>query len=282
MISKTLLMLVLLFTLAGAAWGQPKPTNSNDCHWWAPCSTAHCYARVESAAGVIINDFGTVGTYMAIVPTDPDHVSDCIQDADRFEQYWDQSQGNMCNAFAKTAGGELILYNKLGGGPWTDRGVLTASEFGYPQNCFSTPDVVHPKYYVLGLVYPLPGRNSSTPAGKCPTGTTATSLLYSTSSMAGTTTTIQDSLKLNVNLSYSVGSDKGGGTFSPFTFNAQFGYSTSSTTGNSVTTSGTTTSGIPLVGGGEDGVNQDFASFDLLMNPAVSLTSWLYPSITVL
>ena len=274
MTSRTLVMVGLLFTLAGAAWGQT-PTNTNECVWYLPCSTADCFARVESDKGLIIKDFGVVGTYMAVVPADPDHQSDCTGDAGRFEQAWEQSQGSMCNAFAKTGGGNLTLYRKLGGGSYIDVGVTSADQHGYPQNCFGLPKVVHPKYYILGVVYAPPG---CTPSGsfKCPTGAAASSVVYSEGKTTGTTSTIQNTFDASVSLTVKVGEPPVLGV-SPFSLTTTLGYSMTSTSGNSSTISGTTSSGLTVPGGGLDGINHDLDFFDLLLNPGVTTTSWLYP-----
>jgi hypothetical protein len=212
---------------------------------------------------------------MAVVPADPDHQSDCTGDAGRFEQAWEQSQGSMCNAFAKTGGGNLTLYRKLGGGSYIDVGVTSADQHGYPQNCFGLPKVVHPKYYILGVVYAPPG---CTPSGsfKCPTGAAASSVVYSEGKTTGTTSTIQNTFDASVSLTVKVGEPPVLGV-SPFSLTTTLGYSMTSTSGNSSTISGTTSSGLTVPGGGLDGINHDLDFFDLLLNPGVTTTSWLYP-----
>jgi hypothetical protein len=267
------LMLALFFVLAGAVWGQT-PTNTNECVWWAPCSTAHCHARVQTDQGVIIKDFGVVGTYQAVFPQDSAHAQDCTSDADRFYSAWIGNHGTACNAFAQTRGATLVLYQQLGTGNWADSGHATSAEIvGYPQSCFGLPTAVHPNYYILGVVYAPPGCTSSG-SFKCSAGS---SVAYSSSSTTGTTSTIQSSFKAGVDVKVSTGTGAVSDVI-PFSASLSEGYSVTSTNGSSETISGTTTSGLNVPGNGPDGVNHDFDFFDLLLNPGVISTSWLYPT----
>src|ERR1035441_6802992 len=63
MISRMLVTMGLLLVLAGTSQGQPKQSNTNECVWYLPCSSAHCNARIATNQGNPVGS-GSLNSYI--------------------------------------------------------------------------------------------------------------------------------------------------------------------------------------------------------------------------
>lgn len=123
--------------------------------------------------------------------------------------------------------------------------------------------LVRPKYIVAAVVYAPPGCASTTPNSPC---SQPGSVDYTSGSSMGSKVTIADSFKYGVKVTASFGNDITGGGDASFGWNR----TTGDTNSTSLTKSGSLEIKVP---GNGDGIDHDQDMFELLLSPAIKLSS---------
>ena len=127
-------------------------------------------------------------------------------------------------------------------------------------------EVLRPRYYILSLIYAPPGC-TSTERYRCPN---LGSVSYTTGSSTGTTTSTTESFKSGTTVSLERGLSFEG--ISLFEMTSDTNFTTSVTSGNSLTISKAQSFEINTLGNG-DGIDHGQDMFLLLLNPAIVVES---------
>jgi hypothetical protein len=257
-------------------------------------STALCMGNIQDTSGNVVanlNDpsLGYVSSYYNITPTDGTHQGQCVADVSDAATAWLKNTGQMCHAFFTAKSSDLIIHyklgklNKVGNLPYLDSGTATsASSYNYPFSCYGLSGYVFPSFYVSTLIYTPPGCTPSPTGYKCDSGS---SVVYTSGSSAGSTTSIEKSIGTSEELTATLSTevkppDPPGGPSSTNSFGVSGGVSQTSTTGSSVTILHAISDQMtwPKSGpAGPDGINHDYDLFFILLNPAVAMTGWHDP-----
>jgi hypothetical protein len=149
-------------------------------------------------------------------------------------------------------------------------GIERRAHYGYPQSCFGPSSSVFLSYYILSLAYAPPG---CTPLLNydCPSNFQSYAN-YESDSTTGASTSTEASVQPSVVLTAEIGSEKLGVSGS-----GSFGWTQTSTDGSKMEITKETDEIFPVPAVGGDGIDHDYDTFVLFLNPVVTMSTWQDP-----
>ena len=154
---------------------------------------------------------------------------------------------------------DLLVCSSTDGAHWSDNVNIGQKSAAGPALLAQqfTAGTVRPLYQITTVVYAPPGTNG---------GKSTSNVVYASSSSAGTTSSISQSLKGGVEVSAKVGDDKA------FSAGLSFAYSNTGTDTTTLDIKKTDSYALSVGGPGADGIDHDHDMYYLALNPLVTIT----------